>query len=72
MLCEKKDTGKFFAIKVIKKEVIVEKDQVEHTKTERYILENINHPFLSGLEYAFQTPQKLYFVMKFYKGGELF
>lgn len=53
MLCEKKDTGKFFAIKVIKKEVIVEKDQVEHTKTERYILENINHPFLSGLEYAF-------------------
>ena len=36
--------------------------QVEHTKAERQILENIDHPFLVKLRYAFQTPAKLYFV----------
>ncbi len=39
---------------------------------ERFILGLNKHPFIVGLEYAFQTPTKLYFVLEFLKGGELF
>lgn len=45
---------------------------MEHTLAEKTILEHINHPFLVGLDYAFQTDQKIYFVMEFMQGGELF
>lgn len=72
MLVEKKDTKELFALKSLHKENIIEKEQIEHTRTERYILEKSNHPFLVRLEYAFQTPDKIFFVMKFMRGGELF
>lgn len=39
---------------------------------ERLILEKISHPFIVKLHYAFQTPDKLYFVIDFLNGGELF
>lgn len=39
---------------------------------ERMILERINHPFIVKLHYAFQTPERLYFVIDFLNGGELF
>jgi len=52
--------------------MLVARQQVDHTKAERDILENIQHPFLMGLRYAFQTPSKLYMVMDYFKGGELF
>ena len=45
---------------------------MEHIQTEKEILQNGNHPFLVNLEYAFQNESKLYFVMNFMKGGELF
>ena len=72
MLAQKKDNKRIYAIKVLKKQQIVELDQLEHTKAEKLILQHVNHPFLVGLEYAFQTPEKLYFVMEFMQGGELF
>lgn len=72
MLAQKKDNKKIYAIKVLKKQQIIELDQLEHTKAEKTILQHVNHPFLVGLEYAFQTPEKLYFVMEFMQGGELF
>lgn len=72
LLVEKKDTKELFAMKSINKDDIVKKDQIEHTKTEKMILEHVNHPFLVGLAYAFQTPHKLYFIMQFMRGGELF
>ena len=53
------------AMKAIRKEDIIKKDQLEHTKTEKMILEHINHPYLVNLIYAFQDPGKLYFVMQF-------
>lgn len=59
-------------MKVIKKDVILEKGQFEHTKTEKLILEHVNHPYLVNLVYAFQDPSRLFFVMQFMKGGELF
>jgi serum/glucocorticoid-regulated kinase 2 len=39
---------------------------------ERDILEKINNPFIVKLHYAFQTLDKLYFIMDFLNGGELF
>jgi len=48
------------------------KNQVEHTKSERHTLEDVGHPFIVTLKYAFQTPQKLYLVMDYMSGGELF
>jgi len=65
-------TGNIYAMKVLKKKKIVERNQVEHTKTERLVLNLSRHPFCVTLRCAFQTPKKLYFVMDFYRGGELF
>jgi len=43
MLCEKKDTKELYAIKSIRKESVVEKNQIEHTRTERKILEQVSY-----------------------------
>lgn len=68
----KKDDGKIYAMKILKKSGVVYKNQIEHTKAERQILQMLEHPFLMKLRFAFQTKQKLYIVIDFYKGGELF
>lgn len=61
-----------YAMKVLNKSVIKKKNQIEHTKTERNILGKIDHPFIVGMKYAFQTRDKLYFVLDYCPGGELF
>ena len=43
------------ALKVLKKDYIVQKNQVEHTKTERSVLGYVQHPFIVGLTMAFQV-----------------
>ena len=72
MLVRKKDTGAIYAMKVIKKGLIERYKHVDHTKTEREILGQLDHPFLVKLRYAFQSKTKLYMVMDFVNGGELF
>eukprot|EP00475_Leptophrys_vorax_P013023 TRINITY_DN1941_c0_g2_i3.p1 TRINITY_DN1941_c0_g2~~TRINITY_DN1941_c0_g2_i3.p1 ORF type:complete len:627 (+),score=177.74 TRINITY_DN1941_c0_g2_i3:1417-3297(+) len=72
MQARKKDTGKIYAIKVLKKSMVYQRKQVAHTQAERKILEAAQHPFLMGLRFAFQSETKLYLVMDFYSGGELF
>ena len=67
-----KRTKQIYALKVLKKKDLVARKQVVHTNTERRILANIDHPFLVSLRYAFQTKTKLYMVMDFFLGGELF
>mmetsp|Transcript_25928 Transcript_25928/g.19545 ORF Transcript_25928/g.19545 Transcript_25928/m.19545 type:complete len:106 (+) Transcript_25928:230-547(+) len=59
-------------MKSIKKEDIALTQQEAKAKAERKILETIEHPFIVKLHYAFQTPTKLYYVMDFLNGGELF
>lgn len=71
-LVREKATGKLHALKVLKKEYIIRKNQVEHTKTERSVLEYIRHPYIVGLTMAFQTTDKLFFVLDYCAGGELF
>mmetsp|Transcript_36013 Transcript_36013/g.57639 ORF Transcript_36013/g.57639 Transcript_36013/m.57639 type:complete len:704 (+) Transcript_36013:20-2131(+) len=72
LLCRKKDTQKLYAIKVLKKQHVVKRKQVAHTKTERSVLGLVDHPFVVKLHYAFQTGDKLHFVLDFCSGGELF
>lgn len=71
-LVEKKDTKSLFAMKVLKKRLIEEKKQRAHTVTERNILEHSTSPFIAKLHYAFQNPTKLYMVLEYLNGGELF
>lgn len=67
------DTGRYFAMKVLSKKDIVARNEVAHTKNEQLILKATSeHPFLVSLKYSFQTESKLYLVMDFINGGELF
>jgi serum/glucocorticoid-regulated kinase 3 len=63
---------KLYAMKVLSKPNIIKRKQVEHTRTERRILGSINHPFIVKLHYAFQTEKKLFLVLDYAAGGELF
>lgn len=65
-------TGEMFALKVLRKDNIIKRNQVEHTKTERSVLGYVNHPFIVSLNMAFQSKDKLYFVLDYCAGGELF
>jgi len=72
LLVKKNDDNATLAMKVLKKKYMIKRNQVEHTKTERSILELVKHPFIIGLKYAFQSQVKLYFVVDYCPGGELF
>ncbi len=46
ILCREKATNHLYAIKILKKEVIIKKDEVAHTLTEKNVLQKTKHPFL--------------------------
>ncbi|GMG34630.1 unnamed protein product [Aspergillus oryzae var. brunneus] len=68
----KKDTGRIYALKTIRKAHIISRSEVTHTLAERSVLAQINNPFIVPLKFSFQSPEKLYFVLAFVNGGELF
>ena len=72
MLGREKGTRELFAIKILKKDVILEKEEVGHTLTENTVLQSTDHPFLTSLKYSFQTNELLCFVLEYVNGGELF
>ena len=65
-------TREIYAMKSLKKDILIENDQIESTILEKEILQNIDHPFLCGLVFCFQTEDRIFFVMPFLCGGELF
>ena len=68
-----KDCGTVYAMKVLKKATIVRNQKdTAHTKAERSILEEVKFPFIVDLHYAFQTGGKLYLILEYLSGGELF
>lgn len=69
---KKRDTGRIYACKVLDKKLLLENDEVEATKMEKEVLRRVSHPFIVGLKYSFQTPTKVYLVLDFINGGELF
>ena len=74
MLAETKKTKKLYAVKVLKKEFIIENDEVESTKSEKRVFLIANkerHPFLLNLHACFQTETRVYFVMEYISGGDL-
>lgn len=74
MLAETKQTKKLYAIKVLKKEFIIENDEVESTRSEKRVFLIANkerHPFLLTLHACFQTETRVYFVMEYISGGDL-
>jgi serine/threonine protein kinase len=72
MQVKKKDTGEIYAMKVLRKEAIIARKQVAHTRAEKSILQKIQHPFIVRLHFAFQTKDKLYMILDYINGGELF
>lgn len=68
----KKDTGEVFAMKVMKKDRVLEKDHGEYVRAERNALTAVVHPYIVTLRYSFQTSKKLYLVLDFINGGHLF
>ena len=74
ILVKQSGSGKLYAQKQFRKaSLTVRKQLVEQTKTERSILESINrHPFVVKLYYAFQDHEKLYLILEYAQGGELF
>jgi serine/threonine protein kinase len=71
MLVKKRDDGSIFAMKVLIKQNLIQRGQVEHTRTERHVLEVANHPFIVKLHYAFQNRRKLFLVMEYCPGYRL-
>ena len=72
MMVKKKDTHRIYALKTIRKAHIISRSEVAHTLAERSVLSQINNPFIVPLKFSFQSPEKLYFVLAFVNGGELF
>ncbi|KAJ1722592.1 Serine/threonine-protein kinase Sgk2 [Coemansia erecta] len=74
MLARYKDTGKVMAIKVISKSKLIGRpNEIRRVMSERKVLERtVEHPFLVGLQCAFQTKEKLFFCLDYVNGGELF
>jgi serine/threonine protein kinase len=59
-------------MKCIRKDVVLENESISSLKLEKEILYNIEHPFLVGMDYVFQNKARIFFIMEFIEGGELF
>ncbi|KAH6798291.1 serine/threonine protein kinase 2 [Perilla frutescens var. hirtella] len=68
----KRGTSEIYAMKVMRKDKIMEKNHAEYMKAERDILTKTDHPFIVQLRYSFQTKYRLYLVLDFINGGHLF
>ncbi|KAL6770959.1 S6K1 [Auxenochlorella protothecoides x Auxenochlorella symbiontica] len=68
----KRDTQEIFAMKVMRKDKIRERDHGSYVQAERDVLTGVIHPYIVTLRYSFQTPLKLYLVLDFINGGHLF
>jgi len=71
-LVKHKETGKYYAMKVLVKRQIIESKQVEHTINEKKILETLDHPYMVNLIGSFKDNRNLYIVLEYVCGGELF
>ena len=59
-------------MKVIRKDIVIQHDSIDSLEVEKLILLQVNHPFIIGMDYVFQKAYRIYFIMDFIQGGELF
>lgn len=72
LLARHRTEQQVFAVKVLQKVAIMKRNEAKHIMSERNVLlKNVQHPFLVGLHYSFQTADKLYFVLDYVNGGEV-
>eukprot|EP00088_Acartia_fossae_P047646 TRINITY_DN5169_c0_g1_i8.p1 TRINITY_DN5169_c0_g1~~TRINITY_DN5169_c0_g1_i8.p1 ORF type:complete len:609 (-),score=178.46 TRINITY_DN5169_c0_g1_i8:311-2137(-) len=72
LMVELKSTKRIYAMKVIKKELVTDDEDIDWVQTEKHVFETAsNHPFLVGLHSCFQTSSRLFFVIEFVRGGDL-
>lgn len=72
LLCKQTNTNEIYAIKILKKVLIIQQREVDHILTENQVLKATNHSFLTSLKYSFQTDDFICFVMEYVNGGDLF
>lgn len=70
-LVQKADTGKIYAMKLLRKDEMLKKDQLAHVRAERDVLAESDSPWVVQLFYSFQDPSYLYLIMEFLPGGDL-
>merc|ERR1711953_59914 len=72
LLVRLKPTKRLYAMKVIKKELVCDEEDIDWVQTEKHVFETAsNHPFLVGLHSCFQSPTRLFFVIEYINGGDL-
>lgn len=67
-----RNTGKEYAMKCIKKDVVIEQNQMKGLELEKDILQKVDHPFIVSMKYIFQNKLYVFFVLEFVAGGDLF
>ena len=67
-----KQTGKYYTMKCIRKDLIIINKDLDAMKLEKEILCEKNHPFIVGMDYFFSDETRVYFLMDFVGGGDLF
>lgn len=68
----KNDTGKVYAMKVLKKAQMEDNKDVMRVYNEKDIIKDIDHPFIIKLHYTFQNKKKAYFILDYLNGGDLY
>ena len=72
MMVELKKTKRIYAMKVIKKSLVSDDEDIDWVQTEKHVFEiATNYPFLVGLHSCFQSPSRLFFIIEFVRGGDL-
>lgn len=64
--------NQYYAMKSIRKDIVLDNDSLENIKLEKLILLQVANPFIVSMQYVFQGTYRLYFIMEFIPGGELF
>ncbi|KAI7824912.1 AGC/NDR/NDR protein kinase [Kickxella alabastrina] len=70
-LVQKRDTGKIFAMKILRKSEMIKKDQLAHVRAERDVLAESDSMWVVQLYFSFQDARNLYLIMEFLPGGDL-
>ena len=68
---QKIDTGHIYAMKIMRKVDMLEKEQVAHVRAERDVLAEADNPWVVKMFYSFQDSTNLYLIMEYLPGGDM-